>query len=521
MKKLLFCLSFIFAALFSIIKAELLIVKKTQDSFVSLDLSDEKNYPQITDQLLNYQWPMCIANRNMSQEDLDKLLTSDRPFSEETFIKEKLNKISSDYDVIFVPTTLFELFTASTYNKEESNSECAWEGSDLDKEVCALLDTPLSREDTPNKIREKIYNAYQKVNCENYKNTFFNVNNLFVQWLFQNYPILINMNNTLEISRHIKLVSNNIAKKLISNIKTNKFLAKCATFLAIASTLQEDTINPLQSLAKFIALEYEARSLNKGFLVRGSNPVTIPLDSEIPVEIIANSIDTDALDNNKKFFQLYEYGTNELNKKLKSCSLSFGNSLFAGALRDASGCVYSYLSDTKRISGERSRKAGLFLFIDKKAYYEHKQNRLFFVSPLASISALESGGDFFHSRTTGPRGLNQTKKETSTRGIEPSAPGISRQFHDPAGILNIERNPFKHASLLANYIAENLRILKKSGIEKDLSPEETTIYENTLKANQKKAAEYYDKTYNQIVKLQKRAKYTKTKTTQKNESTTK
>lgn len=63
----------------------------------------------------------------------------------------------------------------------------------------------------------------------------------------------------------------------------------------------------------------------------------------------------------------------------------------------------------------------------------------------------------------------------------------------------MQRNPLRHAELFARFAAENLRVLKKSGPETDLSSSELKKYEKTLKENEAVAAKFYEKIYRQTI----------------------
>lgn len=91
-------------------QAELLVVKQGENGFLPLDASDEVNKAAIADVLLKYQWPMVIANTALTEQEQNELLTSGKPYAEEEFIRNKLKQIDERYDVVFIPTSLYELF---------------------------------------------------------------------------------------------------------------------------------------------------------------------------------------------------------------------------------------------------------------------------------------------------------------------------------------------------------------------------------------------------------------------------
>ena len=90
--------------------ATLLVVKKENNSFVLLDSRDDSNKQLIADIFLKYEWPMIITNSSLTEDEKNELLTSDQEYAEEKFIRKQLKKIDAKYDVIFIPTSLYELF---------------------------------------------------------------------------------------------------------------------------------------------------------------------------------------------------------------------------------------------------------------------------------------------------------------------------------------------------------------------------------------------------------------------------
>lgn len=93
--------------------AELLVIKKGKHGFVPLDESDEKNKSLIAHILLKYEWPMVIANSDLTKQEEDELL-SPKPYAEEKFIRRKLQAINPNYDVVFIPTSIYELFAVTS-----------------------------------------------------------------------------------------------------------------------------------------------------------------------------------------------------------------------------------------------------------------------------------------------------------------------------------------------------------------------------------------------------------------------
>ena len=110
MRKLLFSILFAAGAVVFSVRAELLIVKKEGDAFVPLSEQDVAQHSkQLQDILLKYQWPTVIMS-DLTEQEQNELLIPAKPYAEEKFIEKKVQEVSPDYGVMFVPKTLYELF---------------------------------------------------------------------------------------------------------------------------------------------------------------------------------------------------------------------------------------------------------------------------------------------------------------------------------------------------------------------------------------------------------------------------
>jgi len=91
--------------------AELLIVKKVGDTMVPLDENDVPASDIIEDILLKYQWPMVVTSK-LTKKERFALMFKGKPYAEERFIEAKIRKETKrdDLHVVFVPTTIYELF---------------------------------------------------------------------------------------------------------------------------------------------------------------------------------------------------------------------------------------------------------------------------------------------------------------------------------------------------------------------------------------------------------------------------
>jgi len=452
-----------------IMHAELLVVKRGGEGFVQLDEKDEVNKDAIANVFLKYEWPMVIANTALTKQEQDELLTADKPYAEEEFIRNKLKQIDERYDVVFIPTSIYEIgiiglmgdfgnkFYKSRGRMEEINEsyvpqdplENAVQNFIRTKYYISLADI-LVTGDSINVAYKKIYAVYTRANAFFYPEAFFYVNNALIAKLFDAYPTLKSNHNGQAVSVDLESKASQIYTVLESvGFKPNATI-----------------------LSQVLSIEYEARKKNKGLLLRGAPErfLSVVGEGESPIAVM------DTMIQEKYFFTDVAKAYKE--QRNKRYSVSFGNSLFAGWFEDKLGCVYDYLS----------RRPGYALLIDKKAYVRTHNNDLFLIAPLAPIVAIFSAGQWFHSRTKLAAGMGEVM------GMKA---GSKHFVIDRTGIFEIERDPLIHAQLFSAYLAKNMRIIWGSAkeIPSNFSAEEKAIYaerqEQELKKNQEQAAKSY------------------------------
>ena len=194
-------------------------------------------------------------------------------------------------------------------------------------------------------------------------------------------------------------------------------------------------------LEKIISLEYEARELNKGLLLRASlqTAFQVSVGSAPSMQTLAGT--TVWSDEKSRVEQSYR------KKATKFYSISFGNSLFAGFFLDLGACVYNYLVS---FANTGIKFPGYALFIDKKDYIQHQNSRLFFISALSPIASLFAKGEWFHSRSTVAVPVKSAYSESSIiQGL------VQPMLKDDAGLFLISRDPLYHAELSSQFIAQN------------------------------------------------------------------
>ena len=236
-------------------------------------------------------------------------------------------------------------------------------------------------------------------------------------------------------------------------------------------------------LSKIMDLEYKTRTQNKALLLRGASfeEFQVGIGKKPKKAILAG---TTLKRRAKELLLEGEFEQTYIHKENQPYSISFGNSLFAGFLRDESASTYYFLS-SRRVENSSDKKpptSAYALFIDKKAYKQHQNNNLFFISPLASLTALFQRGEYFHSRTKAAV-ISKKKKEVQVSGI------YGRSIKDQTGVILITRDPLRHAELFSNFLAENGHIIQQGNVG-DLSDKEREFIAN-IKPAQKEAAQFY------------------------------
>lgn len=467
------------------LRAELLIFKKDATTGYLTPLAPEESIlhgPSICQILLQYQWPMCLAS-DLTPDEKNELLTIGKPYAEELFIEKKLKEAipAIDLHVAFIPTSLYELFEIieffiarksspissiftrtrtypnRTIAKLNSFMNAAMyldntiksKPSSLDNDILRLLNMPVTEHSKPAQIRKKVFDIYSTMNHIFYQSTLskdseipvLRFNSDMIHFLSQQIPDFLQLSTSTDMTQKIFDNVTPILQEMINQF-TRVYERRCLHDSHRHNALLNPTI-----ILQAVALEYEAQRLNKALLFRGSKLITSPLGQGKIGEVISHTFHTPKESDNSLNAILANYQDNS-----SPFSISFGSSLFAGYINNQGGCAYSYLT-TKDMS--RQNFTGFALFINKKDQYEHDSSRLFFIPPLAPITALFQYGYLFHPRATAA----VRSKDSPIKQII-GASGVL--FQDPAGILIITRDPLKHASLFSEFVAKNSTLIEIS-----------------------------------------------------------
>lgn len=465
---------------FNSVEAQLLVIKKAGNQFAALDANDEKNKGAIAEIFTDYQWPMVIANGKLKEAEQNALLTAGVPNAEEDFFRTKVKEVNPNYDVIFIPTSLYELFLMSKYesaptSKQKNPYQALGERGSIivDQVVTAWNNRP------PKNLQDayqQFYGKFQSVNAAFYPNAFMFINNGLAATLLSAMPELKQLPNALAISNYIQATAYNVAATLIKRIPSINTYAR---YVRAELPKNESAIKPDSVIAKVISLEYEARAMNKALLLRGSSPIGLKTEKEekegmnlLGSAIVHGTYYAPAT-------SVSSIASAYKGKSLEQLSVSLANSLFAALVYDPGACTFDYLG---RLG------VGYGIFINKGYYYRNqfkgptKSLDLFVITPMSDLAAFFALGTLFHPRT------KVAKDRWDERVMV--APYLNRTTTDPFGVFTTVRDPLLQARLFSQYLAKNMTIIKK-GDDSNLLPVEQRVYEAQIKSAQEEAARQF------------------------------
>jgi hypothetical protein len=544
--------------------AELLIVKKTQQGIEPLTEQESFEYNDtIANILMKYQWPMVIGSE-LTREEKRELLMPSKENAEEIFIQKKLNEAIPDLDleVIFIPTTLYELYVLNWFLTLFSpRSDINWGNSfsifNQNHTLSATVNTidflkfspgQVSKNykllfcintnndnffQNPNvpksEIIQKINSIYKKNNqmyyllnerlmTENKLRAEHSVNTIDPSLVTGDASPFLFINNRLaaifskmgtcttaqECSELIKKQCKKMALGRYSALKTrlNKDNLKSIlvesedmTYLYLCKVKKEreDSIseilkcfnNPqaLSCINKIIDLEYQARSENKGILLRGTS--LIEVNSNINPKVPAKNI----LGSTIQYARNYPYGSPTLKSifsdytqnRLFPLSISFGTTLFAGFIFDIEASAFFYLMQPRP---SNKNVAGYALFINKYEYLYNQISNLFFIPALSPLASLFQEGECFHARTKAAI-TKKPENGTPVSGLKNSGTLIK----DPGEQILIIEDPLKHAARFSEFIKNNGRVIQNG--DNSILTEAEKLAVDGLLDTQKELADFY------------------------------
>jgi hypothetical protein len=441
--------------LMNITHAELLVVKKDDKGhYATVDQHDVHQH-QIAKVLLNYQWPMITTNAQLHEqltpEEQDELLSSgpEHAYAEERLIRKKIQEIDARYDVVFIPTSLYEVLVLN--------------------EVLICCDPIINHKYFNQNWYNDRYSHMDMIHKRYYPDSFFDYNNKIVYSLFEKYPDLATVVNADLLADEIEMRSHEIPAVVMNSQQERGFLEKtiCKEETSSLYPYTGRSIASDKLLARTMALEYQARKQNKALLFRTNEILSVPVDESLQqadhtyLPILASTLRGDDKEND--YF---------------SYSISFGNSLFAGHLHDSGACVYSLA---------RGRDATYALSLDKKDYVRKGGlSDLFLISPASTLQGLSGRGEWFHSRAKAVV-LPKNNKNNDEEFFLIKGLGVYIKPDSP--VVTTTKDHLEHAQKFSDYVAQNVQVLR-SRQDLYLRPNECLSQEQ-LQENQREIARYY------------------------------
>lgn len=480
----LFVILLSFIACYCNLTAEYILFKKSDNSanFSPLPIPEQDYELLYRTVLMKYQWPMSIASDTNAQKAISFALPVSYPL-EEVFIRKKLQEINPTYDLIFIPTLLYEMLAMQLIalpDEERKVKEKYRECIDVvynqyfsffNKNSGQILDRVI-----PQIIQKKdgnlldiyaIFNTINSTPCiialHRQVNDFLVVIPSFVKSISQLNKKELNVQKVSEALKHVASKYEQFTKKVISS-KIYRSLDLQKIFLYELQMHQHNLgilyrgVEPLVTLSffgqKIIPLEYTANVTVYQFGTVTNGDKTL---SESDISFFKNYMDLLAKksknllnEEEKKEFKRVQEKINVQYRYFSWLdplrSISFGNSLMAGFFKDAGACAADYFFKNEII--------GYALAINKYLYLKGDLQKLLRISPLSTLIALFCGdGEFFHSRTI------SFYSNLDKEGFE--IEGLGGEFAgDNVAYIARQTNPLRKALDLANYIERNATVLK-------------------------------------------------------------
>lgn len=432
--------------------AEYILYKKDN---IPQPITDLNEYQQLYSVLMNYQWPMVVGYaKHMTQQELMEISES-KENAEESFIRKKLKAISPTYDIVFIPTVIYELFVIYSFRKNTIKSLKDIEQLSQDNySACCNAEFLFKLMSNPNSTHQEWYDRYRETNS---KQIIYHqaINNALLEYL-------VSFESNGDLKSIFKHKQSAIINDIISKVKDEKY----NTFIKIIE-------NPVH-LEKFIDIEYDAYRNNKGLLYRGGRsdeayivgykkneskkrPIEMHFLSEGSKKSIP-SLDEleDSLKKGGKSLKWVPWQSTEVSQEHPTGTISYGNSLLAGFFNDTDACAAKYYDESDRL--------GYILFIDKRQFLTGTLHSLFNLSLLNTLTGLFCRGELFHSRTVSY--ATQAYKEYFEKDPKKtvgSLPGLDTEYllpFDKSGLFIRIGDPLQKVYEFSDYVAHNARIVK-------------------------------------------------------------
>lgn len=434
MKKIIFLLGFLFSSL----QAEYIIFINKNGP--AMPITDETEYAKAYDILTTYQWPSIIGMAHkLPIKEVLEISRQGQP-SEELFLRKKLKEINPGYDLMFIPTALYELFVLQVLGTNHNIRSKQLHPIFAPEKLSTLLADKNTSLDT-------ILAHYSYVN-ERKKNE-------------TETSLYITMKANI-CSFH-QIINNDLLQN-ICNGKSGSLqeLYQIALPQLVAHASQNYEQLPL---LKIMEMETKAHMNNTALLYRGGRYQTTYIPrrnqqtSNFPIEHVFargnNQNKKSDFDITNAYSTLpWAINTHQADKIFNAIlpSVSYGTSLFAGRIYDGiSGCAYAIITSDNTL--------GYTLSINKRNYLLGNLRTLFFISAYNTLISLFARGEFFHARSISYC-TSAIAQYFKTHDVKWFICGNTESFCDAVGCFVKVGNPLQKSYELSKYISENAQIFK-------------------------------------------------------------
>jgi len=504
--------------------------------------------------LLRYQWPTNILPATSDMKEAEHPFArftkaertdvfSQKTAAEELYVRHKVKQFNPAYDVIFIPTILYELFCLYLYfqnpepfyllaNSARQLKEYARYGESIDLQTIMV---------TIGRFKDKaLPNAYVSMG-----------NHAIDEWFLRpDFDDIIKKNISTKPMGDVKdpvtfqflrlyhhemrtcakasfLINQKLAAFLEDKFAFDEMNEKDAkTIKQIHDDINSNVKSYLCNILVELKIAYTAwqkeNELNQYFSLTQASRIASIMSRLLQEADYFSKLDTKLVNSDKtsllsKVIDL-EYKAREQNKALlfraagekiikspdekeqkkaagPSVALDIPYSYSQYSTSSRADQPYSIAFGNSLLAGclgdpgacmywhlqpEGTPKLGYALMVDKLSYIKNNVNNLFFIAPLAPWLAIFGWGEFFHSRSKAA--MNKVPDK------EIAVEGFSWQLLDKSGAFIIQRNPLHQAGLLSDYIATHAHLLRMGTSGKD----EKTYLEN-LKISQANVTSIYQK----------------------------
>jgi|GEM_PF-830727 len=454
---------------FSALHGELLIMAKDKQTGLLRAMTDQETLQyqsKISDVLLKYQWPMCIQSDLTPAEQVEYLAPG-KPYAQEQFIHKKLQEVVSpeeiDLQVMFVPDSFYELFciakNSATAFSEQYETAQKLDNIHVRQPNVDVRPMDILKHDAT-VAKEKLKQSFEEINGVFFKaqdglSAWSTINNQLIEYVFNAHPELCHERDGVTLSNALEIKLEKLKEVLCEVLVANDRAASAAVRHNGEALWAMQFEPKTHIISTVMSLEYEARSLNKALLLRGTS-------------VVEKSSSSKHLEQEEKLILAGStmQGASSVRSTLIGeskfpYSISYASSLFAGYYHDQGGCAYNYLNgrgtgfrlNMNNLRG-RDEMVGYGLFVDQQAYIQDGNRGLFYIPSLAPLTSLFEMGQYCHPRSR-VAVVDKNKGEKVTGLLRPDAQGLV----DPADIIIFQGDATKHEERFSTFLAKNGRLI--------------------------------------------------------------